>query len=937
MERNAAMKTRFALIKCAALLALLYILNFQSTALGAAGDLDTFLAGTGKLRTGFGGGVDQAYAVAAQADGKLVMAGFSVTNYYPYGTPVFSLVRLDTNNALDASFGNGGKVLTPVSLAGLPNTAAGANAVSIQADGKIVAAGYAYIGTNYPTFTVVRYNPDGSPDTTFGTSGTGIVYTDLGQQSEISAMQIQSDGAIVVAGTGFALARYQTNGTLDASFGTGGTVVAAGPGVAANGMMIQSDGKIVAVGTGTGIGHNGEDFAVFRFTTNGVLDSTFGGGTGEVFTQISTNNSGYFDSAVAVATQYGKGGPFGPDRIVVAGTYQDNPFPTHTYFALARYGLDGTLDTSFGTGGIVRNPITSGTASDDGDFGVSLVVQSGFGQPQTINVGGYSSANGTNYFTLARYTFAGAFDTTFGTNGNGTVTIPFGPGVDAKANAMAVQSGQFVLAGYAGVSGHNYDFAAARFNQDGSSDTNFANGGVLSVDVDDLDSSAQGVAIQPDGRMVVAGNANNSTNEAFALARFNADGSPDTSFGLNGKLLTVVGTNDSAANAVQIQPDGKIVAAGAANFGTNFAVVRYNANGTLDTDFGDTGKVLTPVGGSVTAMAIQPDGKIVVTGTGNTQANPRHFVVARYTTNGALDATFGGGTGLVSTSIGIGGDTAGAVRIQNDGKIVVAGSSTFFTSVDFSLVRYNTNGSLDISFGSFGRVTTDFGSANGGIVSGLAIQPDGRIIAAGQAEIPVVTGGSEYFALARYTTNGALDASFGSGGEVITQVGFDTANVKSVALQPDGKIVAAGLSLIGTNDQYAVVRYNPDGSLDNSYGTGGEVLVSFDDGGSDSGAAVALDQTGRAVVVGNANGLFGVMRLLGDVAPGISLAISLTSSNTAIVYWPSSSTGWNLQQNTDLGTSNWVAPAETTNNDGTNNFIVINPPAGNRFFRLFKP
>lgn len=159
-----------------------------ATALANPGDLDTSFAGTGKLRTGFGGGDDRAYAVAVQADGRLVMAGMSGLLSY---NGSFSLVRLDTNNVLDASFGEGGKVLTPVSSEGLPFSDARVNAVRIQADGKILAGGYAYTGTNYPTFTVVRYHPNGSLDTTFGTNGTGIVYTDFGQPSTIRAMVIQ--------------------------------------------------------------------------------------------------------------------------------------------------------------------------------------------------------------------------------------------------------------------------------------------------------------------------------------------------------------------------------------------------------------------------------------------------------------------------------------------------------------------------------------------------------------------------------------------------------------------------------------------------------------------------------------------------------------------------------------------------------------------------
>lgn len=805
------------------------LLAVSSPALAAPGDLDTTFAGTGMLRTGFGGGNSQGHAVAVQSDGKWVMAGLAVHVY----TNEFAVIRFTTNNVLDTSFGQRGKVLMVVGSPGLGN--AGANAVQIQTDGQILVAGYAVVDTAYSAFTLVRYHPDGSVDTAFGTDGTGIVHTDLGQQSQITAMTLQSNGRIVVAGflgspgssnAGIALARYQTNGALDTTFGIAGTIVTPGSEYdALYGVMIEPDGKIVAVGSGSGA-----KLAVYRFTTNGVPDTTFGG-TGHVFTGVG----GTFQ-ANAVAYQTSPS-IMNPAHLIAAGFLVSS----ETMFAVVRYNLDGSLDTTFGTGGIATNSIGNGAV-----FGTSVIIQNQSLQRKIV-VGGYGGNSPNLYFAAARYTPLGALDTTFGTNGTGTVTLPVAG--DGAAYGMASSSGEFVLAGYSGVYPH-YEFTAARLTANGVPDNSFGNGGVLNADVLDLDSQANAVAIQTNGAIVLAGGQNGG--ELFALARSNPDGSLDSTFGSQGKVTTAVSTNLSTAYAVQIQPDAKIVAAGSAG---GFAVARYLANGSLDASFGSAGTTFTSLLGvsQAFAVALQPDGKIVLAGSafGATYL----FGLARYTTNGTLDSSFGSG-GVVTTGITSGGEEATAVQIQTDGKIVAAGLAIVGFGNVFALARYNTNGALDMSFGSFGRVTTAFASDNVAAGWAMAIQPDGRIIVAGQAGI--------YFALARYTTNGLLDASFGNGGQVLTPVGSIRDVATAVALQSDGKIVAAGVSRVGTNDQFAVVRYNPDGSLDNSYGVGGQMLVSFADGGSDTGAAVALDQIGRVVVAGNANNLFGVARLAAE-------------------------------------------------------------------------
>src|SRR5215831_269955 len=217
-------------------------------------------------------------------------------------------------------------------------------------------------------------------------------------------------------------------------------------------------------------------------------------------------------------------------------------------------------------------------------------------------------------------------------------------------------------------------------------------------------------------------------------------------------------------------------------------------SGTLDTSFGTGGKVTTDIARSpdgAIAIVRQPDEKYVVAG--NSYINGHFdFVLARYNSNGALDTTFGTGGKVITNLAGVSAQ-AYSVAVQRDGKIVVAGGANVNGGYDFALVRYNSNGTLDASFGTHGQVFTDFGTAQQGFsfaqAFALALQPDGKIVLEGQAYL-----GQDYdFALARYNINGTLDTSFGSGGRVITAFATPNAGANSVALQPDGMIVAGGL------------------------------------------------------------------------------------------------------------------------------------------------
>ncbi len=397
----------------------------------------------------------------------------------------------------------------------------------------------------------------------------------------------------------------------------------------------------------------------------------------------------------------------------------------------------------------------------------------------------------------------GDLDLTFGNGGK--VVTPIGSDNDYSFGAAIQSDGKIVLAGES-FNGTNRDFALARYNTDGSLDTSFGSGGKAVTPIGSSDESAGDLVIQSDGKIIVAGYSYNANSLIdFALVRYNTDGSLDTSFGIGGKVVTPFGSVGSdlvIAHAIAIQSDGKIVAAGR-SFGefNKFALARYNTNGSLDTSFGTGGKLTTQISGNSNdeayAVAILSDGKIVAVGRSFNGAN-YDFAIVKYNTNGSLDTNFGTG-GKVTTNIN-NNDNALAVSIQSDNKIVVGGHSIGSNEEgDFTITRYKTDGSLDTSFGSGGKQTTDI--SNNDLAYALTIQSDGRILLAG-----IVNGN---FAMARYNTDGSLDASFGSGGKVLTTVSNGSI-INGLVIQSDGKIVAAGYSNNGTNVDFALARYYGD-------------------------------------------------------------------------------------------------------------------------------
>ncbi len=354
------------------------------------------------------------------------------------------------------------------------------------------------------------------------------------------------------------------------------------------------------------------------------------------------------------------------------------------------------------------------------------------------------------------------------------------------------------------------------------------------------------IAQQTDGKYVMAGWSDSSGTRDFAVIRYNFDGSLDTTFGSgNGYVITTVGTGADEAQDIRVLASGKILVAGYAQNGggNDIAFVQYNSDGSLDTSFGGgTGKAMSNIAGDDTiySMAIQSDGKILVGGT-----NSSDFLLARFTGTGSLDTTFGS-SGWVTTDFGTGSDTARAIALQADGKIVLAGqsfNSTTFT--DYAVARYNSDGTLDTTFNSTGKVNIDFGSSTDQGY-GLAIQSDGKLVVSGFTNV----GGTSDNGVIRLTTAGGLDTSFGGTGRVVTAIGAGSDFAMDVKVQADGKILSSGYASVSGND-FTVVRYNANGTLDTTFGGTGIVVTNFNATTDDRGTRMFVQADGDVILAGS--------------------------------------------------------------------------------------
>ncbi|MCA9753976.1 MAG: hypothetical protein KC591_17390 [Gemmatimonadetes bacterium] len=629
-------------------------LDFAVLRIDSAGLLDPAFDGDGRQVVSFGAYRDVATSVVVLGT-TVVAAGYQE---FFGGKKSVALVRLTGTGALDPTFDGDGKVTTDI--LGRDDRAASValSASSLIFDTTYVVTGSAYdISTSKNRIAVCRYTSTGALDTTWG--GTGKVVTSIATASAGRAVLVESvsqfQRKVVIAGYYYTVpalpsifvARYLFDGTLDSSF-NGAGIASAYPGTACDCSdlaVLGGSGSYTVAGWARPTGD--DDFMTIRFTHTGPMDTSFDV-DGTRFDNFGTQNAVARDLAIQ------------PDgKIVTVGERKGGRC------VLARQEPDGTLDPTFGVGGIsildsVASSLASGHALVRLDDGRLLVA-------------GNSPAPAST-FGVARLDATGSLDPSFGGGGAATAS----PGPNSHCIGVAATVGKIWLAGDSQSAALDWrGFSMARFDSDGSLDFSFSGDGSLVQRIGlRTDAQAHAMALLSNGKVLIAGESlNDLGGYDLTVARFLQDGSFDLSFNGQGVAIPFL-LGDSRARALLVQPDGRIVVGGSIDSGPReFLLARFLPDGFLDVSFGDGGVVTTGFSGAaeVFALAPLPDGRLLATGTCYQGYDDEQFAVARYRADGTLDGSWGiGGTELVPFAATV-RDTARAVALDDQGRVVIAG------------------------------------------------------------------------------------------------------------------------------------------------------------------------------------------------------------------------------------------------------------------------
>ncbi|MBK9176445.1 MAG: T9SS type A sorting domain-containing protein [Flavobacteriales bacterium] len=552
-----------------------------------------------------------------------------------------------------------------------------------------------------------------------------------------------------------------------------------------------------------------------------VLDESFSG-DGKVTTDLGTRGS------------YGNAMKVLPDgRYLVTCEAQLTP---GSNFCVMRFLPNGDRDPAFGSNGEVV--ISVG--------GVSSAALAMAIQPDgRIVLAGWALNGSDKDLAIARLHPDGSMDGSF--SGDGMLMIPIGSGDDEATGVGILMDGRIIVGGTTH-EGSDSDFAVAFLLPDGTMDMSFGTGGIRTVSFAGGYAIGHGVAVQPDGRILQVGYAQNGLYADVALVRYQTDGTLDLSFGTNGIVTADIGPAYDRGFAITLQADGRILVAGSSHVSSTARgmVARFLANGALDTSFHADGVVnVTTWMNEARAIDIGPDGRIYLTGNAWWGLSP-HTITACILPNGNADPDFGWYAGIVIISFGLGTDMGRAVAALPDGKVLVAGyaRNDISSTPEVAIHRLGINGYIDPSFGTSGRRTVAAG-ARMDIAFAVSVQPDQRILLAGSSVGP----DGESMAFVRHQGNGSLDLSFGSSGRLLVPIGENSA-VRAVATRPNGRIVAAGHTGNAGSRDLALVQLLSTGIIDPDFGLNGTVVQSFG-AGDDEVQAMHLAADGSVLIVGS--------------------------------------------------------------------------------------
>ncbi len=748
-------------------------------------------------------------------------------------------------------FGNNGVVLTSFHTSAVP---AGGVAVMPLHDGKTLIS----VGS-----MLVRHLPDGQLDHTYGFNGFSQ-QLQLGTGMAVNVATMQPNGGVLVFGSvpnggnkhPF-IARYMPNGFLDFNFGTNGVAtLPLGNLISANEVAVLGDNKIILSGLAT---MNGiEKFYLVRLLPDGKMDPSFGSGG-----MVSYESAEYRFTLKDMVLH--------PDgRIVVAGISED-PTPV---IRLAQFLPNGSPDRSFGGEGTVAsglgnyNDLRAIAIQPDGKIvavgtgtfqmstlGILRFLPNGMLDPQFGTAGRKHIVNDfTNQYRYelsdviilpnGKILIGGSYNDKatiwqFASNGDqdlsfyGTGMLQYDKPASKVSNMAVYPDGRIGFTGYLPHQvAQNMTYLFARLLPNGHPDYSLANASFIMGNAQSGMAEYQALAVQPDGKILAAGSSRKPNTEDYdiAIARYHTNGMLDQSFGTMGKQLVDISTGDMA-HAIALYPDGRIAIGGKTSSGgqSDFVVVRLLANGMRDNSFdGDGVKTLDFAGANDIAYSVlvQPDGKIIASGSA-TEGGIAGFALARFLQNGMPDVSFSA-DGKQVTMLG-GSSAAIGAALQGNGKILLGGSGyqNGTNNSDFILTRYNSDGTLDASFGMGGIRRTDFG---GNDFAEAMMLHNGRIYLGGY-----VDNNSTYsLALAQYTADGAPYTGFSGDGKHTLDINNLSGNlngvgpvkfvVTSIAVQNNDKIVISGYVNTPENGVTAMARINPDGHLDATFGSNGGIM-----------------------------------------------------------------------------------------------------------------
>lgn len=753
---------------------------------------------------------DQALALALRLDGRVVVAGRTTID----SVPQMAVFQYKTAGSLDLDFHWNGK--GALAFNSLPSAA---HAVAVDAEGRVVLAGYVTNSAGSEEFGIVRLLPDGSYDPAFGTGGW--VITDFaGDNAQANAVAIQPDGKIVAAGftrsgtdADFALARYLPDGSLDPTFGTSGRVVTKFDVLAdiIRDIAIQSNGKIVVCGSSAAslVFNTPSYFAVARYLPDGSLDQTFNG-TGQAITDIGTDE----ESDIARAVTFLSTG-----QIVVAG-YSSVALASR--ITVVRYRPNGLLDATFGDLGVAQTEVFT----NSGNFCTDITAL----PDNALLLSGMAENVDFKDIFLVKMLPTGALDPAFGQNGK--VVRSLSP-KDDNAYGMALRpDGRILLAGDTRKDGDFYtDATLLQFKADGSKDPAFGNDGARVEDVGTSEDVGSALLVLPDGKVLVGGNAQNGTDynwRDWVLTRFQPEGKVDSTFGTAGKVVNTFSTRvgDRLESLLHL-PDGRVLASGTVS--KKPIVMMFGSAGGLDPSFGTGGRLwLNPVAqdGSCRRVILLASGKFLAVST-EYQNGVSQSALRLFSSVGQLDPTFGT-NGTVSSTEGSWFD----VVEMSDGDLVVA-SNVFLEppAPSFAQVLYFTPNGVQKSKST---------SSSGFIAYRLTEYAGGKVLMSGY--------NSASFGALRFASSGNADATFNGTGSVKFPCG-SPCGFEDVLVQKDGRILLVGTEHIsngtGGSAGFIVARLRSDGSPDNTWGQNGFLKLR-----GKAANAAAFDLDGNIFVTG---------------------------------------------------------------------------------------